>query len=304
MNVPVKRLNDGTTNYFPMCVLDSVFLNSAIEVKNTLGGIQKGSTLQKNTSLQTVINKLLAIEGTDLEQEIANKVDKIPGKGLSTNDFTTELKQRLQLAITEHQDISGKVDKEEGKRLTTNDFTDVYKNKLINALTEHQDISGKVDKIEGMGLSTNDFTDALKAKLVALSPTIAYDDTELRTLISGKLSIGDIQWTLSETSIYPVQSRVLYNKITALTTKDTELETSLNSLTTMVTELDSNKVDKVTGKGLSTNDFTTDLLNKVNDSVAKFSNTDTADISSFDGMKETLKTILIKMGMKPTNITE
>lgn len=37
--------------------------------------------------------------------------------------------------LTEHQDISGKVDKITGKGLSTNDFTDAYKTKLDNALT-------------------------------------------------------------------------------------------------------------------------------------------------------------------------
>lgn len=40
-----------------------------------------------------------------------SKVDKITGKGLSTNDFTDELKQKVENSLTEHQDISGKENK-------------------------------------------------------------------------------------------------------------------------------------------------------------------------------------------------
>lgn len=40
--------------------------------------------------------------------------------------------------LTEHQDISGKVDKVEGKGLSTNDYTDEDKKKVAKALTEHQ----------------------------------------------------------------------------------------------------------------------------------------------------------------------
>ncbi|MBO7593989.1 MAG: hypothetical protein J6T12_03395 [Salinivirgaceae bacterium] len=100
-------------------------------------------------------------------QDITSKVDKEEGKGLSTNDFTDALKSKLESQVlTEHQDITGKVDKEEGKGLSTNDFTDALKTKLESqVLTEHQDITGKVDKVEGKGLSTNDFTNDLKSKL-------------------------------------------------------------------------------------------------------------------------------------------
>lgn len=67
--------------------------------------------------------------------------------------------------LTEHQDISGKVDKVDGKGLSTNDYTTAEKNKLAGIatgankitktseltndsgfLTAHQDISGKADK--------------------------------------------------------------------------------------------------------------------------------------------------------------
>lgn len=43
--------------------------------------------------------------------------------------------------LTEHQDISGKVDKVEGKGLSTNDYTDEDKKKVAKALTEHQPLT-------------------------------------------------------------------------------------------------------------------------------------------------------------------
>lgn len=57
------------------------------------------------------------------------KVDKVDGKGLSTEDFTTEEKEKLA-SLSKDIDISGKVDKEEGKGLSTNDFTNDFKTKL------------------------------------------------------------------------------------------------------------------------------------------------------------------------------
>ncbi|MBR4545696.1 MAG: hypothetical protein IKO14_06985, partial [Oscillibacter sp.] len=90
---------------------------------------------------------------SDLE---SGKVDKVTGKGLSTNDYTDTDKAKVAAALTQHQDISGKVDKVSGKGLSTNDYTDTDKAKVAAALTQHQDISGKVDKVSGKGLSTND----------------------------------------------------------------------------------------------------------------------------------------------------
>lgn len=65
-----------------------------------------------------------------------NKVDKIAGKGLSTNDFTNQY----------INSINNKVDKINGKGLSTNDFTTDEKNKL--AILENYDDTGVVEDIE------------------------------------------------------------------------------------------------------------------------------------------------------------
>ena len=48
-----------------------------------------------NTTNKQDINTLKADNETN-KQNIANKVDKVEGKGLSTEDFTTELKAKLE----------------------------------------------------------------------------------------------------------------------------------------------------------------------------------------------------------------
>lgn len=72
------------------------------------------------------------------------KVDKVSGKGLSTNDYTTAEKNAVAT-------IGDKVDKVTGKGLSTNDYTDAEKTKVAAALTQHQDISGKQDKLPATG---------------------------------------------------------------------------------------------------------------------------------------------------------
>ena len=64
--------------------------------------------------------------------------------------------------------VNGKVDKVTGKALSTNDFTTALKNKLDALPTKatlDTSLAGKVDKVEGKGLSTNDYTDADKQKV-------------------------------------------------------------------------------------------------------------------------------------------
>lgn len=112
-----------------------------------------------NTKLDTAI--------TEVNTNLNNKVDKEPGKGLSSNDYTAAEKSKLA-GIEANADVnkiesvklngtalpidtqkavnidlsdyatdselssglSGKVDKQEGKQLSTEDFTTAYKNKL------------------------------------------------------------------------------------------------------------------------------------------------------------------------------
>lgn len=101
---------------------------------------------------------------SDLEEEIEDKVDKVTGKGLSTNDYTTS--EKTKLAGLENYDDSAIVGRIE---------------------TLEDDIQDKVDKIAGKGLSTEDYTTAEKTKLAGLSN---YDDSTLSgkiTTIEGKI---------------------------------------------------------------------------------------------------------------------
>lgn len=90
----------------------------------------------------------------------------------------------------------------------------------------------KVDKVEGKGLSTNDFTDAAKKKVDAIPPNPKYTDT--------------------------IQNLTSYAKKTDVPTKISQLSEDATHRTVSDDEKDAwnNKVDKIHGKQLSTNDFT------------------------------------------------
>lgn len=116
-------------------------------------------------------------------------------------------------------------------------------------------ISGKVDKVEGKGLSANDFTDALKAKLEGLSN---YDDAEVRSLITA--INGRLDTILGDGASSAIDT---FNEIEAFLTGITDTQTLTGLLAeqkqTITSETDAKlagKVDKVSGKGLSANDYT------------------------------------------------
>lgn len=156
-----------------------------------------------------------------LQNSLDNKVDKILGKELSTNDFTNEEKNKLvniQTEATKNQT--------DAHLLNKNNHTGIQS---ISTITNLQTtLDNKVDKVTGKELSTNDFTNVLKTKLdgIATQATKNQTDTHLlaRSNHTGSQAISTI----------------------------TNLQTSLN-----------NKVDKVTGKQLSTNDFTNALKTKL-----------------------------------------
>ena len=125
--------------------------NSAATVSGVVsiahGGTNATTLLGAKTNLQlqnvdntSDLNKPLS---TATQTALSSKVDKVTGKDLSTNDYTTAEKTKLA-------------------SLTNSDLTNYAT--LTNLAT-------KVDKVAGKDLSTNDFTTAEKTKLASLSTT-------------------------------------------------------------------------------------------------------------------------------------
>lgn len=110
---------------------------------------------------------------------IANKVDKVTGKGLSTNDYTDSAKSFLEETVPEQINrIDAKIAEIEAN---------VYSN-----------FKNKVDKVAGKGLSANDFTTELKDKL---------DGVEA----GANKTIVDEE--LSSTSGNPVGNRIIFEAL-------------------------------------------------------------------------------------------
>lgn len=171
----------------------------------------------------------------ETDTALNGKVDKVEGKGLSTNDYTNEEKAEVAK-------VSGKVDKVSGKGLSTNDYTDGAKSFLEETVPEEFDrvdakitavegnvysnFKNKVDKVAGKGLSTNDYTDEEKIE-VAKVPSLPYATLSLEDYDTRKRGYiaADGEYTASGswfsyyfyTDKYPIKkiSAKLYSNSTA-----------------------------------------------------------------------------------------
>lgn len=199
-------------------------------------------------------NGLLYYDGK-VKGRLATKVDKEDGKGLSTNDYTTEEKNKLAglknyELPTASADVKGgikvgkglAIDAETGVLNATgtevkideaisSTSTNPVQNKVISAALDK-----KVDAVTGKVLSSNDYTNDEKTKLAGIA------EGANKTIVDA---------ALSGTSTNPVQNKA-------------------------VNEALSNKVSKEEGKGLSTNDFTTEEKTKLA-GIAEGANKTTVD---------------------------
>ena len=120
-------------------------------------------------------------------------------------------------------------------------------NKPISAATQTA-LDSKVDKETGKGLSSNDFTDTLLSKLNGIEEGAQVNTvTGVKGGAESSYRVGNVNITKANIGLSNVDNTSDANKPISTATQ---------------TALDE-KVDKVTGKGLSTNDFTTTEKNKL-----------------------------------------
>ncbi len=212
----------------------SVKINSALGEKATISSLAPVATSgsYEDLSKKPVIPSQYtdAMADSRVVAGITNKVDKVSGKGLSTEDYTTTEKTKLA-AITGNntgdQDLSGLA--------TTSSLTD--------------GLSLKVDKAAGKGLSSNDYTTIEKTKLSGIA--------------AGAEVNVQANWTQATTTA----DDYIKNKPT-IPTQYTDAMADARVVVGIT-----NKVDKVSGKGLSTNDYTTTEKTK----LAAITGTNTGD---------------------------
>lgn len=121
---------------------------------------------------------------------IANKVDKVEGKGLSTEDFTTALKEKL-VALPEGAEanyvksVSDEFTVSDEGKLEVKEIAPAKVTGLPDAL------AGKVDKVEGKGLSANDYTNEEKEKLGGVEAGANKNLIEIIKLAGAALNISE-----------------------------------------------------------------------------------------------------------------
>lgn len=257
--------------------------------------IQQGKVDDVKVDGVSVLNTATKIANIDL----SNKVDKVLGKGLSTNDFTNELKTKLDAIETNAQKNKIEVIKDAGGQVIpiNNGEVRLPASATVDAYTKAEANTKFVEKENNKVLSSNDFTNALKTKLENLNENAeanllngvkTHDGVEL-PINDKKITLPDFALKSDLSSVYKVKgSKASYLEIDAITNKNigdvynatdtgsnyvwtgTEWDnlggtidlTNYYNKTQLDTKLDT-KVDKETGKGLSTNDFTNDLKAKL-----------------------------------------
>ena len=255
--------------------------------------------LIKNKEL---VEKELQTKLSDLHTTVDTKVDKVSGKGLSTNDYTTAEKNKLAGIATgatanvvenvlTSTSTTNALSAAQGKALNdtklplaggtiTGNLTvnGTFTNTALNTT-----IANKVDKVSGKQLSTNDYTTAEKTKLTNIaeganktvvenvltstSTTNALSAAQGKALNDSK--VDKVSGKQLSTNDYTTEEK---NKLANIATGATAnvVENVLTSTSTANALsaaqgkiLNDNKVDKVSGKGLSTNDYTTTEKDKL-----------------------------------------
>ena len=187
------------------------------------------TTTEMNTAISAAVTEALTsyYTKTATDNLLADKVDKVNGKQLSTEDFTAALKNKLNALPTAtdlatqistaisnaleaytttadmNTELAKKVDKVSGKQLSTEDFTAAQKTKLDALPTAENfstELAKKVDKVSGKQLSTEDFTTAMKNKLNGLP-----DAAGLANQIAHAITDALAAYVTSETFTQTVQ---------------------------------------------------------------------------------------------------
>lgn len=195
----------------------------------------------KLASLSNYDDTAVQADISSLQTSVAGKVDKVTGKGLSTNDYTTTEKTKLT-----------NIEAEANKTVVDDSLKSNSSNPVANSVL-YTALGNKVDKVSGKGLSTNDYTTSEKNKLAALEN---YDDTQVLSDIESLQSDMEGAAVALDNKVDKVSGKGLSTNDYTDTEK-TKLAGLSNYDDTVIQAAVAGKVDKVTGKGLSTEDYTT-----------------------------------------------
>lgn len=122
------------------------------EVDNAVDKVETGDVVIENTESAILSGSKKPVAGGTLYQALANKVDKVSGKGLSTNDYTNEEKSRVGNSVTSirvnditisRKDDTGLLNIGDVSNLYVADFTINDLHRLIYDGIESLEVNGK-----------------------------------------------------------------------------------------------------------------------------------------------------------------
>lgn len=207
--------------------------------------------IQNGREIEGATTKVMKAEGltylihTLLSNALGNKVDKVTGKGLSTNDYTTEEKSLLadlNTAVTVLSD--SKVDKVTGKGLSTNDLTNELLDKIsligtgTLSTTASTIIAAINELVTSIAAKANLASPTFTGTPAAPTATAGTNTTQIATTefvqsaVSGKANTADVVVDM----VYNPTNRILYqqknDQFTSVFTADNAPTSASNNLIT------------------------------------------------------------------------
>lgn len=203
---------------------------------------------------------------------IDTKVDKVTGKQLSTEDYTTEEKAKL-VSLENYDDTAVKSDIAANTEAIETEVTRAKAAEKVNAdaITAEVErattaegelnakIDTKVDKVDGKQLSTEDYTTAEKEKLASLSN---YDDTTVKGDIASNTAAIEAEVTRAKAAEKVIDDKCftndynLRNEVTRAKGAENNLDTKIN------TKADKDKYEKCALDELSGDIISVFILNR------------------------------------------
>lgn len=181
----------------------------------------------------TVVN-IPEVDFTEVYEAIDTKVDKVDGKGLSTNDYITADKTKVT-NVNEVIETAARSVTATGISITLD-----KRNLVTNA-------------VENIELDLPASTTALAGLM------LPSDKTKLNGIAAGAEVNVNADWNATEGDALILNKPTIPTVDVTKSYVDTQLATKANAMNSAL----GNKVDKVSGKALSTNDYTTAEKNKL-----------------------------------------
>ena len=222
-------------------VSDSLKLARAVEKIETFDTEKASNDIRENAKQNKEQNEQLATHQEGIQRLFHDKVSKIAGKGLSANDFTNEDKAKLD---------------------------DIEHNAQRNRVNSVNGLEGDVKiTLAGLGFNENDF----------VKPSQTFSREEITRLIDNVntaefkgvfANVGAIPQPYDSNDMYLVGASEPYEIYALISGRLQKIGATSVDLSGYVPKSDYNReketfVRKENGKGLSSNDFTTALKNKL-----------------------------------------